>query len=71
LVSIAGTPDEFEEAIENILKQKENPAWLNKVDLALQQTSWDNCVQKIVVQLHRKLEEKKMYLKPKKENDYV
>jgi len=71
LVSIAGTPDEFGEAIENILKQKENPAWLNKVDLALQQTSWDNCVQKIVVQLHRKLEEKKMYLKPKKENDYV
>jgi len=71
LVSIAATAEEFDNEIAGILQQKDNTAWLNEVDLALQQTSWDNCVQKIMVQLHRKLEEKKKYFKPKKENDYV
>ena len=43
LVSIAGTGDEFVEAVESILhgKQDETVAWLRKVDQQLSQNSWD------------------------------
>lgn len=42
LVHIADAPQDFVKAVEKALEQKNDPDWLNKVDVFLADNSWDN-----------------------------
>ncbi len=58
LVSIADTPEEFESAINDLLENKKNDDWLERVDLLLATMSWDDIWQRMTTLMNKTMEGK-------------
>ncbi|MET0392430.1 MAG: glycosyltransferase, partial [Chitinophagaceae bacterium] len=72
LVAIAGTPEEFVQAIEKALNMEDRAAWLKAVDAFLENNSWDSTVEKMMFLINTKLDTKQSnHLLTEKENMYV